>query len=132
MDTLTTENLTGINREGNYANTPLKYLAASSIIGDDVKNAEGEGMGEIKDIMIDIAAGKIDYAIIEFGGFLGIGSKFFAIPFGLLSVDAVEKSFVFKQSKETLENAPGFDQDHWPDTNSHWERVYNYWNFVGY
>jgi len=106
------------------------YLTALSIIGDKVHNNQGERLGEIKDIMIDIISGKIDYYVIEFGGFLGIGTKYFAIPFSLLQVDPAKKIFLFNQRKETLEKAPGFDMDHWPDTNIHLEQVYSYWSFM--
>jgi len=130
MDNITNDNLTGSNHGQLYSNVPLKYLTALSIIGDKVRNNQGEHLGEIKDIMIDIISGKIDYYIIEFGGFLGIGIKYFAIPFSLLQVDPDKKIFLFNQRKETLENAPGFDMDHWPDTNIHIEQVYSYWSFM--
>jgi len=128
---LTPDDLTGINQGDLYANTPLRYLTASSIIGDKVHNEIDEHMGEIKDIMIDLVTGKIDYFVIEFGGFLGIGIKYFAIPFSLLQVDAEKRLFIFKGSRETLQNAPGFDIDHWPDTNIHFENINSYWGFMG-
>src|SRR5580692_2760335 len=108
------DNQTGVNHGELYSNTPLKYLAASSIIGDKVQNKKQEHLGEIKDIMIDIGTGKIEYLVIEFGGFLGIGIKYFAIPFGLLQIDPENQVFIFDQEKEMLEKAPGFDMDHWP------------------
>jgi sporulation protein YlmC with PRC-barrel domain len=119
MSTLTKENLTGINEEGNHPNVPLKYLTASSIMSDKVLNKAGDKLGSVKDIMIDITNGQIEYVVIEFGGFLGIGEKFFAIPFRLLSIDTTEEALVLNQSREDLEKAPGFDKDHWPKTNSH-------------
>ena len=128
METLKEDNFTGVNQDELYPNMPLKYLTASSIIGDKVHNGKDESMGEINDIMIDITTGKIDYVIIELGGFLGMGTKYFAIPFGMLQVDPDKKMFVFNQEKEMLENAPGFDLDHWPDTNFHKEETY--WHFV--
>ena len=128
MDTLKEDNFTGVNQDELYPNMPLKYLTASSIIGDKVHNGKDESMGEINDIMIDITTGKIDYVIIELGGFLGMGTKYFAIPFGMLQVDPDKKMFIFNQEKEMLENAPGFDLDHWPDTNFHKEETY--WHFV--
>ena len=132
MNRLSEDNLSGINHEGPANNRPLKYLTASSIIGDHVHNPENEHIGIIKDIMIDISTGKIDYFIIEFGGFLGIATKLYAIPFGLLHVDAENKLFVFNQKKETVELAPGFDSEHWPDTNVHLDRVYDYWSFYSF
>lgn len=130
MDTLTKDNLTGVNNGPLLPNLPLKWLTASSIIGDKVRNKNGDHMGEIKDVMIDLTAGNIDYFIIEFGGFLGIGVKYFAIPFRLLQVDAEKKIFVFDQKKEVLEKAPGFNMDHWPDTNIHLEEIHSYWHFM--
>src|SRR5580658_3807166 len=100
MSTLTEDNLTGINHGELYSNLPLKYLAASSLIGDKVRNEKDEHLGVIKDIMIDITTGKIEYFVIEFGGFLGIGIKYFAIPFALLRVDPVKQIFIFNQKKE--------------------------------
>jgi sporulation protein YlmC with PRC-barrel domain len=131
MDSLQENNLTGVNPGGFFPNQPLKYLSASSIIGDKVHNDKGEHLGVINDIMIDLTTGKIDYVVIEFGGFLGIGIKYFAIPFGLLLVDPDKKVFLFDQSKEMLQKAPGFDMDHWPDTNIHLEEVNTYWSFMG-
>ncbi len=128
METLKEDNFTGVNQGELTPNLPLKYLTASSIIGDKVHNLEGEAMGEIEDIMIDLASGKINYMIIEFGGFLGIGVKYFAIPFNMLRVNPEQKTFTFNQTRELLENAPGFDLDHWPDTNFHKEE--SYWHFV--
>ena len=131
MSNLSVDNLTGINQEGFYPNQPLRYLSATSVIGDKVYNPANEYLGAIKDIMLDISSGKIDYYVIEFGGFLGIGVKYFAIPFQLFKVDPVNKRFLFNQSKEMLEKAPGFDIDHWPDTNIHLEEVHSYWSFMG-
>ena len=127
MDNLQNENLTGINREGAHPNMPLKYLTATSIIGDKVYNEKDEHMGKIADIMIDITTAKIEYVVIGFGGFLTIGEKYFAIPFRLLRVDPVKKAFIFNQPREVLEKAPGFDMNHWPETNLHGEE--NYWDF---
>ena len=124
------DNLTGENQGELLPNQKGRYLTASSVIGDRVLNDAEEHLGEIKDIMLDLENGKIDYFIIEFGGFLGMGVKYFAIPLRLLKLDAPNKRFIFKQSRELLENAPGFDMDHWPDTNLHFDEVYSYWPFI--
>jgi sporulation protein YlmC with PRC-barrel domain len=113
------DNNTGINHEGDKPNKPLKYLTVNSIMGDKVVNPEGEHMGSIKDIMINLSNGTIDYYVVEMGGFLGIGEKYFAFPFALLEIDEKNRTFVIDQELETLKNAPGFDLDHWPDTNAH-------------
>ncbi len=133
MDTLVKDNLTGKNHEGKDANTPVRLLTASSIIGDKVYNRSDEKLGDIKDIMIDLSNGKVEYAIIEFGGFLGLGEKYFAIPLRLFQLDTDRHAFILDQKKETLEKAPGFDKNHWPETNSHeLSQSTTYWgSFMG-
>lgn len=131
MNTLTQDDLTGINQGALYSNVPLKHLTASSIIGDKVYNGQNEHLGKIIDMMIDILAGRIDYFIVEFSGFLGLNAKYFAIPFGFMKVDAENKCYVFDQKKEAMENAPGFDKEHWPDTNIHLEKIDGGWSFMG-
>jgi hypothetical protein len=69
--------------------------------------------------MLDIAQGKIEYVVLEYGGFLGIGEKYLAIPYQALTLDTERHAFILNQSTEVLENAPGFDKDHWPETNAH-------------
>jgi len=113
------ENTTGENSSGKRANTPVKFLTAKTIIGDRVFNHLDENLGEIKDIMLDLTAGKIEYVVVEFGGFLGIGEKFFAVPFGALKIDTDRHAFILEKTKSELEKAPGFDKDHWPETNYH-------------
>lgn len=130
MEEIFEDNLTGKNQEGLYPNLPLKCLTATSIIGDKVHNKQGEHLGSIKDIMLNVHTGDIEYYIIEFGGFLGIGEKFFAIPFRLLTIDPDQQLFVFDQSKEMLEKAPGFDKQHWPETNIHYYNADQHWSFM--
>lgn len=127
------DNRTGSNHTGVNPNNPTKFLTANSIIGDNVVNQQKEKLGTINDIMIDVTSGKIEYVVIEMGGFLGIGEKFFAIPFYLLKLDAVNRDFVLNQNKEILEKAPGFDKDHWPETNNHmFSSAGTYWGgFMG-
>ena len=128
MEDFNEDNLTGKNHEGKHPNMPLRYLTASSIIGDKVHDENDTAMGKIGDIMIDITTGTIDYVVIEFGGFLTMGTKYFAIPFDLLEVNPEKKNFIFRGNKEKLINAPGFDVEHWPDTNFHREE--SYWHFM--
>lgn len=114
------DNMTGQNNSGSRPNEPLKHLTASSLIGDNIFNPAGETLGKIKDIMIDIAEAKIAYVIIEFGGFLGINQKLFAVPMQALRVAKEHtKAFILDETKESLRNYPGFDKEHWPETNSH-------------
>lgn len=90
-------------------------LSASSLTGDKVKNAKGEDLGTIEDVMIDLSRGNVAYAVLSFGGFLGMGDKLFAVPWESLQINTVNKEVTFDVDKERLENAPGFDKDNWPD-----------------
>lgn len=90
-------------------------LSASTITGDDVRNLDGDNLGHIEELVIDLDSGRVNYAVLSSGGFLGVGDKLFAIPWDLLTVDTDNKEIVLDLSKETLENAPGFDKDSWPD-----------------
>lgn len=92
-----------------------QVLSSSSITGTTVENGRRENLGEIKDLMIDLAGGRIAYAVLSFGGFLGMGDKLFAIPWKAFRVVQEEKVFILDVAKEKLENAPGFDKDNWPD-----------------
>lgn len=96
-------------------NVRLGALSASTIIGDPVKNSDGDDLGKIEDMMLDLDTGCIVYAVISFGGFLGLGDKFFAIPWASLRVDMTEECVRLDIDQKTLEKAPGFDKDHWPE-----------------
>ena len=113
------DNMTGENHTGKRANKPVHFLTASTIIGDKVHNHLNEDLGEIKELMIDVNSGAIEYVVLAYGGFIGMGSKFFAIPFQALEIDTENHAFILRQSKDVLEKAPGFDKDHWPETNFH-------------
>src|SRR4026209_1684744 len=114
------DNLTGINHEGTLANHPVQRLTSTSIVGDSVENNEGEKLGEIDNLMINLQTGHVEYAVIEFGTFLGMGGKLFAIPFKELRVNPAKKVFVLNRDKDYLKKSPGFDKTHWPDTNDHY------------
>jgi len=90
-------------------------LSGSSLKGDKVVNYKGEDLGKIEEIMIDLDRGRIAYAVLSFGGFLGMGDKLFAIPWQAFTVDTTMKQLILNADKELLEKAPGFDKNNWPD-----------------
>lgn len=96
-------------------NQTKPLLLASSIQGDPVKNAQGEDLGNIKEIMLNTDTGEIQYAVLSFGGFLGMGDKYFAVPWKALSVDWNNECLILNVEKSLLQNAPGFDKDKWPN-----------------
>ena len=104
-------------------------LSATSITGTNVTNQKGENLGEIKDLMIDTETGTVNYAVLSFGGFLGLGDKYFAIPFEAFEVNTTTERFVLNVTKDRLENAPGFDKNDWPKTSdrSYWNSLYKHY-----
>jgi sporulation protein YlmC with PRC-barrel domain len=95
-----------------------RTMSATSLAGDSVVNARDEKLGKIEDIMIDVASGRVAYAVLSFGGLLGVGDKLFAIPWTAMSLDEERKCFVLDVDKELLKDAPGFDKNNWPDLSS--------------
>ena len=92
-----------------------RVLSASTLSGNSVRNTAGDNLGTIDEIMIDIPTGRVAYAVLSFGGFLGMGDKLFAVPWSALKVDEDEKCFILNVDKPTIEAAPGFDKDNWPN-----------------
>lgn len=91
------------------------FMSASTLIGDAVYNLQDEDLGDVKEIMLDMRTGKVAYAVLSFGGFLGMGEKLFAVPWAALTLDTENRRFTLDVNKERLESAPGFDKDSWPD-----------------
>jgi sporulation protein YlmC with PRC-barrel domain len=115
-----------MNQLQTFSNSPIK---ASSIIGTDVVNPNGDNLGDVKEVVIDPRTGRVAYAVVSFGGFLSMGEKLFAIPFSALEYHVADNNYVLNVSKEKLEAAPGFDPDNWPAmSNEQWNRdVYKYY-----
>jgi uncharacterized protein YjbJ (UPF0337 family)/sporulation protein YlmC with PRC-barrel domain len=107
------------------ANKPTS-MSASKLTGENVRNHEGEKLGHIEDMVIDLEAGQVAYAVIASGGFLGLGDKYFAVPWDMLTVDPENDEIVVDISMDSLRNAPGLAKDHWPDvSNDDWmDEVY--------
>jgi sporulation protein YlmC with PRC-barrel domain len=94
------------------------------MIGLSVYNPSQEKLGKIEDLVMDHSTGRIRYAVLSFGGVLGVGDKLFAVPWHDLKLVSKgttaagtekEEYYVLNATKEWLKNAPGFDKNHWPD-----------------
>ncbi|HWQ49919.1 MAG TPA: PRC-barrel domain-containing protein [Methanosarcina sp.] len=108
------------------------FLSASTLKGDKVVNRAGDDLGQIEDFMIDLENGRIAYAVLSFGGFLGMGDKLFAIPWQALKLRLHEHAFILDVNKEVLEKAEGFDKDKWPLTCEELSRLYTYYGYQPY
>ena len=91
-------------------------LSASTLIGHKVYNSQGENLGDIKDVMLDVDLGKVAYAVLSFGGFMGMGDKLFALPFEAFRLEPKSDRILLDVPKDKLKNAPGFERDRWPST----------------
>lgn|SRR5690554_2774660 len=114
-----------------------RLLSSSDISGTNIRNLQGEDIGEIKDLMIDWKNGTVAYAVLSFGGFLGFGEKLFAIPleaFDFTHHHGTDAHVVLDIDKERLENAPGFENEHWPDhaDNTFLDSVYSHYGYGTY
>ena len=108
------------------------FLSASTIKEDKIVNGEGEDLGKIEELMIDLQSGRIGYAVLSFGGFVGLGDKLFAIPWQALTLRPQEHAFLLDIPKETLEKAEGFEKDKWPLTHEELSRTYTYYGYQPY
>src|ERR1700733_1184116 len=109
----TTARIVGEGRMSTSGPGP-EVMAASSLEGDSVISMDGDDVGKIKEIMLDVVSGRVAYAVLSSGGFLGMGGKLLAIPWSALTLDTDNKCFRLGVSSEQVRNAPGFDKDSWP------------------
>lgn len=105
----------GMYKDTGSAGPGPTLMGADTLLGDSVVNGSNDDLGDIKEIMLDMNTGQVAYAVLAFGGFLGMGEKLFAVPWQALHLDTVNKRFVLDIDKERLQTAPGFDKDAWPD-----------------
>lgn len=108
---------------------------ASELIGFNIENADGDNIGEINDLLVDLGSGHVTYAVLSFGGFLGLGDQLVAIPLSRFESapetngNRAVANIVLNVEPETLENAPAFDPDAFPETNTaDWDTEWRqYW-----
>src|ERR1700686_4665558 len=108
--------------------------AKKTVIGSKVVNAQNEDLGKIEDLVIDAGAGRIAYAVLSFGGFLGMGEKYFAIPWNAFPFNLKENRDEMNVHKKLLDNAPDFEKDAWPNmADSPWgNSIYNHYRSPPY
>lgn len=89
-------------------------LHASSLTGTKVLDTMGDHLGSIEDLMLHTDTGAVAYAVLSFGGFLGMGEKLLAIPWEALTIDPADHTIVLDIDREKLAQAPGLDKNDWP------------------
>lgn len=102
------------------------HMESSDVIGLQIRNAQGENLGDVNDLLVDMKRGEVKHLVLSFGGFLGLGTRLFAVPFDQAKFvhGEEDKHFVYNVTKEQLENAPSFERDRWPNVNDPtWHRT---------
>lgn len=103
-----------------------KIFRVSKVIGMSVKTTEGDKLGDIEDVAVNIETGQVAYVVLSFGGFFGLANKWFAVPWTEFSLvnDERENYFTIETTKDKLKKLPGFDKEDWPDlVNSDWDKL---------
>ncbi|MFH2063638.1 MAG: PRC-barrel domain-containing protein [Pseudomonadota bacterium] len=108
-------------------------VPASKIIGETVVNRQSENVGKIHELVIDAGKNRVVYAVLSFGGFMGMGDKLFAMPWEAFEFSATDKKLILNVDKDKLKAAPGFEKDEkWPNfSDILWgESIYNYYDYA--
>src|SRR5579863_4717699 len=102
---LRTDNIVGDRTHGTHGDGPgPEVMGASTLSGDSVVDRNGESLGQIKEIMVDVPTGRVAYAVLSFGGFLGMGDKLFAVPWSALTLDTDNKQFILEVDRNRLKD----------------------------
>ena len=106
-----------------------RLIAADKVEGTTVYNANGDKLGSIENVMIDKTSGKVAYAVMSFGGFLGMGDSHHPLPWQVLHYDPDQEGYVVNLDKKALESAPSYRSEedvNWED--EAWgKRVHDYY-----
>ena len=103
----------------------LELIASNKVEGTSVYNSGGEKLGSIYNFMVNKFTGQVEYAVLQFGGFLGMGSDYYPVPWALLDYQEDKGGYVMNVDKKTLESAPHFPLDNLPEFNAAYgNRVY--------
>lgn len=103
---------------GMATNETATLIAATKVKGTSVYNRKGESLGSIDDVMIDKRSGQVSYAIMSFGGFLGMGESYHPLPWQVLDYDERQGGYVVDLDKDRLKAAPSYERDAAPDWES--------------
>ena len=107
-------------------------ISSDRVEGTAVYNKAGERLGSIDDLMIDKRSGQVRFAVLEFGGFLGVGTDRYPVPWDLLSYDPSINGYVVPLDKAMLEKAPRYDDADVPDYNDEFGRTVHRYYGVGF
>lgn len=93
-----------------------RVIKSKEVLGVTVKNSAYETLGKIEDVVLEKITGHVAYVVLASDTILGMGGKYFALPWNAISYDPSERVYILDVDKAVLKSANGFDKDHWPDT----------------
>jgi uncharacterized protein YegP (UPF0339 family) len=99
----------------------VRFVPSNRLAQYDVVNKKGQDMGQVQTFVVDMREGLIAFALVAFGGFLGITDKWFAMPWGALKWHPQTMKFILDMPEEVLKNAPGMDKDKWVEEIAKWQ-----------
>ncbi len=105
--------------------TTTDVISSDRVEGTNVYNNVGDKLGSIDELMIDKRSGQVRYAVLEFGGFLGMGTDRYPLPWDMLKYDTSKDGYVVPLEKEQLTNAPRYAEESRPDYNNEYGRRVN-------
>jgi len=106
------------------ADETRELIASNKVEGTAVYDYTGERLGTIDNFMVDKRSGKVEYAVLQFGGFLGIGADYYPIPWKMLKYDTRQAGYVVDLDKELLADAPRYDNEE-PEYTADYDRQIN-------
>ena len=116
-----------------HTDETTSLISAGKVQGTNVYNTQGDHLGEVCDVMIDKRSGKIAYAVMSFGGFVGIGNSYHPLPWNTLKYDTRQGGYVVGLTKEQLQGAPMFGQEEVPAWGGAYEqRIHDYYKAAPY
>lgn len=115
----------------NRTSSSSDKISSDRVEGTDVYNMAGDKLGSVDDLIIDKQSGQVRYAVLEFGGFLGMGTDRYPMPWNMLKYDTDKDGYVVPLDKDKLERAPRYAQDDVPSYTSDYSRQVNGYYGVG-
>lgn len=109
-------------------------LSVDTLLNSSVTNVQGDDLGKVVSLGVDMDQGRIAYAVLSFGGLLGLGNKWFAVPWEAMEFSFHDQKFILNVDKEFLKEAPGFEKENWPSVQDrHFAlQVYQYYGHTAY
>lgn len=107
---------------------PNRLIASDKVEGTAVYNRQGEKLGTVKNFMVDKRSGRAEYAVMSFGGFLGMGDSCHPLPWNVLTYDVSQGGYVVDLDKDTLQGGPSYKSGDEPTYNrAYGEEIYGYY-----